>query len=64
MIKMSTLYFNYDNNLYINLEMEILTIGKKGIISFHKELIHLYYQYIYRRPKLKQFLVGVGKYIA
>jgi hypothetical protein len=51
-------------NLYINLEMEILTIGKKGIISFHKELIHLYYQYIYRRPKLKQFLVGVGKHIA
>lgn len=38
--------------------MEILR--KTGLISLHKELIHLYYQNLYRRPKLRTFFMGVG----
>ncbi|CAD8126095.1 unnamed protein product [Paramecium sonneborni] len=40
--------------------MEILKRGFQLLVSIHSKLIHKYYQHIYRKRKLKTFLMGVG----
>ncbi|CAD8203946.1 unnamed protein product [Paramecium pentaurelia] len=40
--------------------MELLKRGFQFLVKIHSKLIHKYYQHIYRKRKLKTFLMGVG----
>ncbi|CAD8108353.1 unnamed protein product [Paramecium sonneborni] len=40
--------------------MELVKRGFQFLVSIHSKLIHKYYQHIYRKRKLKTFLMGVG----
>ncbi|CAK89669.1 unnamed protein product (macronuclear) [Paramecium tetraurelia] len=40
--------------------MELLRRGFQSLVQIHSKLIHKYYQHLYRKRKLRTFLMGVG----